>query len=719
MRLRGSDDQTSGGVLVVSTEDEAHRLLALLQRMPPPYGFDTETVDIDPTCESPAFRGRVVYWSLAWCPPDGPQHRIARVPLAHRAVLHARWLPIFAEWLRTAPLVGQNILGFDAHVMENMGIKLTNIVGCTKHMSRLSYASKDQDHGLKGQSKAVLNYDMVEYKDEFCRSIELKPKTYKTTRLNAKGAKKGPLAGVPTLTCAGEITQFTWGRKTKTGYKRPFIHLDLMETDYASRLESFYDYASLDAKAALELYHYRVRVLSRLQAKGESHQAFYDRCWHPDIVRLWRMERRGVELDTEHCADGHRRANEDCRVLAGQLADYFNCEVDWGSSQQLKSFLKDQLMLPRPPIKGTLKAISKADPDEYSTAEASLYWLETKCEQYRAGLKLLREWRKKRRLGQYLRDLPGYVASDGRLHTVLSPEADTGRLSARFPPLQQIPGAKKDPYGIRRAFLAGKGRKLVVADFSQLEVYILAHVLIKLFNDDSVYRALQSGDVYSWVAKLCFSDAVGNTPLEQIKDNPNPEIAKLRDLAKILVLATNYGKTPMGLSLQLLDELGEPADESYCSALLETYFSRMAGVQKYQAWITAYAAKNGGTPSLLGRWRPVPLARSELRWEARRGARQALNGPIQGGARDVMMMAALGMNTYPEVPGGYMNHELAELGAYQLLDVHDELILDCPEENAERVLELVKYGMEHPPGIDLKVQLKCEAKIADCWADGK
>jgi DNA polymerase-1 len=559
---------------------------------------------------------------------------------------------------------------------------------------------------------------MLDYKEGFCRSTELKPKVYKTTRFAKNGCKTGPLAGVPTLTVEGSITQFTWGRKTPSGYKRPFIHLDLMETDYASRYESFCDYASLDAKATLELYHYRSRQLRRLPAKLESHQDFYDRCWHPDLVRLWRMERRGVELDTDHCAIGKAQSDIDCAKLNEQLCDYFNCTVDWGSPMQLKGFLQDQLMLPRPPIKGTLKAISKADPDEYSTAEASIYWLETKCEQYRAGLKLLREWRKKRRLGQYLRDLPGNVAPDGRLHTVLSPEADTGRLSARFPPLQQIPGAKKDPYGIRRAFVAGPGRKLVVADFSQLEVYILAHVLIKLFNDDSVYVALQSGDVYSWVAKTCWPDKLAGIDLAAIKDNPDPAIASFRDLAKILVLATNYGKTPMGLSLQLLDELGEPADESYCEDLLLTYFGRMQGVQKYQAWITAYAAKNGGTPSLLGRWRPVPLAMSELRWEARRGARQALNGPIQGGARDVMMMAALGMNTYTEVPG-YLNQRLAQLGAYQLLDVHDELILDCPAENAPEVLALVKHGMEHPPGIDLMVQLRCEAKIADCWADGK
>lgn len=711
MNLRGGPDQTFGGVRVITTDEEAHSLLADLSTIPGPFGFDTETVEVDPTSESPAFRGRVVYWSLAWVQPGDPVHKRCGVPVARRAFLSARHLELFAPWLRTVELVGQNIVGFDMHVVENHGIYLGNVIGDTKHMSRLWYASKDVDHGLKGQSRDVLGYDMTEY-GQFSRCAELKPKVYKTTRTTVR--KKD---GVRLTTVQGSWPCFSWGKKNKNGkYKRQLIDLDILERDYPDLMPSFIDYASLDAKAALELWHVRKRQLLSRPAKLEDTFALNTRVWHPMTLMLQRMERRGMRIDVDVCADGKARADRDCDELAGKLNQYFHRDdINWGSSKQLVKFFRDDLRLPCPPIEGTLKAISKAERGKYPTAEASLYWLETKCAEYREGLGYLRTWRKRRKLGQYCRDLPSYVAPDGRLHTVLSPEADTGRLSARYPALQQLPSADSDPYGIRRAFVAGPGRRLIVSDFSQLEVYILAHVLIKLFDDDSVYKALQSGDVYSWIARTCWPIETAGMTNHDLKEGRG---VKWRKLAKILVLATNYGKTPMGLALQLLDEFGEPATDEYCETLFDTYYTRMAGVQRYQAWITAYAAKNGGTPSLLGRWRPLPLAMSEIKWQARRGARQALNGPIQGGAQDVAAMAMLGLNTYPELKHLYWHQELAELDAFCDLPVHDELIFDVAEDNAEAALPLVKHGMENP-AIDLAVQLKCTAKVANNWAEGK
>lgn len=712
MKLRGGPDQTHGGVRVISTDSEANALLADLRDIPGPFGFDTETVGVDPTSESPAFRGRVVYWSLSWLQPGDPTHKRCGVPVARRAFLHVRHLELFADFLRSVELVGQNIVGFDMHVVENHGIYLAKVVGDTKHMSRLWYASKDVDHGLKGQSREILGYDMTEY-GQFSRCTELKPKTYKTTRtvLDKK-------TGVWKTTVAGSWPCFSWGKKRPNGtYKRELIDLDIIERDYPHLMEAFADYASLDAKAALELYLVRKRQLLTRQAKYEDTFALNTRVWHPMTLMLQRMERRGMMIDVDVCAEGKLRSDADCGELEARLNDYFKqTDMNWGSTPQLVGLFRDDLRLPCPPIEGTLKAISKAERGKFPTAEASIYWLETKCAEYREGLKYLREWRKKRKLGQYLRDLPGFVAPDGRLHTVLSPEADTGRLSARYPALQQLPSADSDPYGIRRAFVAGPGRKLVVSDFSQLEVYILAHVLIKLFGDDSVYQALQSGDVYSWIARTCWPVETAGMTNHDLKEGRG---VKWRKLAKILVLATNYGKTPMGLALQLLDEFGEPATDDYCAELFLTYYSRMAGVQRYQSWITKYAAKNGGTPSLLGRWRPLPLAMSELKWEARRGARQALNGPIQGGAQDVAAMAMLGLNTFLELQRLYWNQQLADCDAYCVLPVHDELIFDVAEEHAETALPLVKSGMENPPGLDLTVQLKCTAKVANNWAEGK
>jgi DNA polymerase-1 len=334
------------------------------------------------------------------------------------------------------------------------------------------------------------------------------------------------------------------------------------------------------------------------------------------------------------------------------------------------------------------------------------------------GIDSLRKWKKTRRQMQFARDLPTFVSTaDSRLHCVLGPEADTGRLSAKLPALQQIP-SKNDQYGLRGAFRAGPGHSLVVSDFSQLEVYILAHMLVKLFGDHSLADAL-SGDVYMWIVRKVWPDLSKHWSDSDGKTKGHPAKAK-RDLAKILVLATNYGKTATGLAMSLIDfELdGEPADEAFCEALLATYLSVLPGIPRWQEWIAAYARKNGGVPTVLGRWRPIPLARSERRYEAARGARQALNTPIQGSAADVTTCAMLGLNSYDGVPG-WLNPAMRDLKADCIMQIHDELIFEVPSENAVEAMAIIEHGMVNPPELELAVKLKVEAAIGNSWKEAK
>jgi DNA polymerase-1 len=235
-------------------------------------------------------------------------------------------------------------------------------------------------------------------------------------------------------------------------------------------------------------------------------------------------------------------------------------------------------------------------------------------------------------------------------------------------------------------------------------------MLVRLFGDHSVREALLSGDVYTWIARACWPHDPKWTD-EQYKTKGHPA-NKRRGLAKILVLATNYGKTPMGLALTLLDATGEPASEQFCADLLSLYMDSLPGVAKWQDWIARYAKDHKGVPTLLGRWRPLPFAGT------RRGDRQALNSPIQGGAADIAALGMLSLNTSPLVPG-WFHAEMAALGGQLLLQVHDELIFEVPEENAERALALIEHGMTHPPLLDLAVQLKVEAKVARSWKEGK
>ncbi len=688
---------TADDVFVVDSHDKARELLALLAASGPSiFGVDCETVDCNPKTQSPVLTARIVCWSIAW--KEGTATRAA--------FIWAEYLEDFRGWLEDASVLkaGASFTSYDMHCFENHGILIRGFAHDNKHTSRLWYSSKDVAHDLKSQAAEVLGARTSGYAELFSRPAVLKPKNYKSTRYSKP--RTGPLAGVPTLTCEGEVSKFS-------DKKRELIPLDEVRVGglYESRLPSLYTYAAADAQYSLELVPHREKQLASRPAKYGSTLKLYNDVWNPMLLMLNRMERTGITIDRDECGRIEAAATADMDGLLPGIRDFASDDsLNPGSSQQLREFLFERLRLKRPPIKGTLHAISRSDDSEWSTSEASLYWLQIKHPEYNAGLDLIRRWRKIRRNAQFGRDLPTYIAADGRAHCVMSPEADTGRLSCKLPALQQIP-SKNDTYGLRGAFVAAPGYRLVVADYSQLEVYVLAHMLLRLGFGSEVWDALRSGDVYTWIARACWT---GDPPWtdEDYKTKGHPA-NKRRNLAKILVLATNYGKTPMGLALTLLDELGEPADESFCADLLQLYMSTLPGVPRWQRWIAEYARKHRGVPTLLGRWRPLALAGTN------RGDRQALNSPIQGGAMDVAVLGMLSLNTYDLVSGGWFNHELAALGARCLLQVHDELIFEVPEANADAAMALIEHGMTHPPMLELAVQLKVEAKVSTTWKDGK
>lgn len=411
-----------------------------------------------------------------------------------------------------------------------------------------------------------------------------------------------------------------------------------------------------------------------------------------------------MPLDVAQCARGAAEAAADIAVLDEQLAVYG--PVNWNAPEQLRTLLYRTWNLPRPPITGTVKAIKPSDPDEWSTAEASLHWLELNCEEHRVELGQIRRRRKASRLHGYLRDLPEFVHGDGRLHTVLAASTDTGRLASSAPPLQQIPNSKSDKYGIRRAFVASPGHALIVADYSQLEVYVLGHFLLKLFGDDSVAVALRTGDVYNAIAQVCWPSLAGQNSAH-VKTAAG---TTYRDLAKIVVLARNYGKTEQGLAVSLLDETGASVGLDFARGILTAYDAGFPALARWTKYVADFARKHGGVATLLGRWRPIPECRSERTWERSAGERKAANTPIQGSAADVVACAGLSLRS---------DHVLARLGYRQCLHVHDEVILFGPAEAAPEALARTVALMENPGGVQLLVPLKVEAKIAPSWAEGK
>ncbi len=688
-------------IFVVDSADRALELLAKLQAVPGPFGCDVETVDCDPKKQSPVHTARIVCFTVAWR-EDGA---------TRAAFVWAEHMPAFKAWLEDPAVhkIGARFPGYDMHCFENHGIRIAGFVHDNVATSRLWYSSKDVAHDLKSQAETVLGYRTRSFKQLFSRARENKPKVYKKDAYKPLGlSKKGPLAGVPALVIAGAVSTFSYAGKL------PLVPLDRIREDHASLVPTLISYATEDAVWSLELAEKREAQLATRPAKFGSTLQLYNDVWNPMLLMLNRMERAGIAVDSAECARIEAAAQADMDALLPEIRAFAgDDEFNPGSSDQMRTLLKDKYSLRRPPIKGTMFAINRSDKDEWSTSEASLHGLQIKHPEHNAGLDLIRRWRKTRRNMQFGRDIPRFTGPDGRVHTVIGPEADTGRLSAKLPALQQIP-SKNDTYGIRGAFVAAPGHRLVVADFSQLEVYVLAHMLVRLFGDTTLKDALATGDVYSWIARECFAEVRG---LDDAAIKARGK--RFRDLSKIIVLAKNYGKSTMGMALTLLDELGEPADEGFCQGLFDTFDRALPAIPRWQRWIADYAKRHRGVPTLLGRWRPLPLAGTN------RGDRQALNSPIQGGAADIATLAMLNLNTYDlglERAGRshtWFAPGLAATGAKCLLQIHDELIFEVPENNAADALSIIEYGMTHLPMLDLAVQLKVEAKVAQTWKGGK
>lgn len=317
-------------------------------------------------------------------------------------------------------------------------------------------------------------------------------------------------------------------------------------------------------------------------------------------------------------------------------------------------------------------------------------------------------------LSNFILPLQSMTDSQGRVHCSMNLNTDTGRLSARRPNLQNQPALEKDRYRIRQAFGCKPGNKLIVADYGQLELRLLAHMAdcksmieaFKLGGDfhsrtamgmyDHISQAVASGDVL-----LEWDGSEGEAPPAPLLKN---EFPSERRQAKILNFSIAYGKTAVGLS----KDFGVSVEEA--QATVDRWYADRPEVREWQAKVLEIARAEGATRTLMGRYRDLPDL-SSSNWGARGHAeRAAINTPIQGGAADVVMMAMLKLAA---------DEQLKAWGWTMLLQIHDEVILEGPEESADAALQRVVQIMEQPFSEPLKVDMIVDASIADTWYEGK
>jgi DNA polymerase-1 len=392
---------------------------------------------------------------------------------------------------------------------------------------------------------------------------------------------------------------------------------------------------------------------------------------------LARMEARGVRLDVPYLEDMGESVRDRMATLHAEVFRHAGQEFNLNSPPQLRAILYDQLGLQ--PGKRTPKG-------ELSTDASVL----EKLRDAHPIVDALLSWRELDKLNStYLEALPKLVdAKDGRLHTSFNQTvAATGRLSSSNPNLQNIPIRSELGRQIRRAFIPGADDQvLLVADYSQIELRILAH----LSGDAGLREAFDSGlDIHAATAAKVF-----DLPPEHVD-------AEMRRRAKAVNYGLAYGMNAWGLATRL----GITPDEA--QEFIDAYFEGFPAIKDYLQNQVDRATVEGFTETLLGRRRYIPELQAANPRVRDLGRRQALNAPIQGSASDVFKVGMIAVD-------GSLR-ERPELDCHMLLTVHDELVFEVAKDRAEETVDLIRDRMEHAVG--LVVDLRADVGLGANWSE--
>jgi DNA polymerase-1 len=468
-----------------------------------------------------------------------------------------------------------------------------------------------------------------------------------------------------------ELSSLHLGWKTLTfgevaGTGRSFKGFDRVAIDKAT------EYSAEDAEVTLRLW---LALKPRLAAEGMT--AVYERLERGMPATLVAMERRGIAVDRQILS---RLSGEFAQAMAALEADIHALageSFNLGSPKQLGDILFGKFGLP-----GAKKTATGA----WSTSASVL---EDLAEQgHELPAKIL-EWRQMAKLkSTYADALPTYQDAQGRVHTSYSlASTSTGRLSSSEPNLQNIPVRNEMGRKIRAAFVATPGCKIMSADYSQIELRLLAHIA----DIPQLKRAFAQGqDIHALTASEMFGVPIEGMPGE------------VRRRAKAINFGIIYGISAFGLA----NQLGIPREEA--GAYIRKYFERFPGIRAYMDETKARAKRDGYVTTLFGRRMHFPRIASSNPSERAFNERAAINAPIQGTAADIIRRAMMRMDAALEAE---------KLSARMLLQVHDELVFEVPDEEVAATIDVARRVMADAPhpALELAVPLIVDAKAARNW----
>lgn len=433
-------------------------------------------------------------------------------------------------------------------------------------------------------------------------------------------------------------------------------------------------YAAADADMTLRL---KYTLEPQLQADERSYKIFTD-FEMPLVSVLVAMEQAGIKLDVAYMRDLSAELGKRLAALEDEIYKYAEQPFNINSSDQLSSILFDKLGLPNEHVRKTAKT------KKYSLTADTLEQMRDKHQ----IIDLILQYRQLTKLkSTYVDALPDLVnPATGRVHTSYNQiGAATGRMSSNDPNLQNIPIRTEEGREIRRAFVADPGQLFIAADYSQIELRILAHIT----QDPNLVRAFEEGqDIHAATAAQLF-----NVPIRQVDKNQ-------RRLAKTTIFGIVYGISSFGLAQRT------NLSRTDAQNLIDALFARFPKLRTYIDATLESGRNLGYVESLFGRRRLMPDLKSNHAQRRQAAEREAINAPIQATAADIMKLAMI------QVADELQKRQLK---TRLLLQVHDELIFEAPDAEAAEVQQLVCEIMEHV--CPLRVPLKVDLEVGRNWEE--
>lgn len=744
-------DPLPEGVTAVLTKEDAERAVHVLMRLDreTPIAWDTETIDIDVKTQSPCTHGKVICASAY----GGPQIDFGFGPkLWIDSLADPGTLGVFQNYFSDPdrPKVFHNA-SFDSHVLHNNGITVKGFGGDTLHMARLFDSSRMLTGGYSLEA--------------LCKDWLPEGSGMKITMKERFGGKRVRKADGKTV-YNGKLPPLDL-IQTESGTRAAWVDYSTMDALLTWEL-------CQELKVKLEQvdWHDSTHQDSNAGARRSMWQ-LYNELWKPFGEMLIEMERTGIRVDKDHLKRIEILAREQ-KEQAEKMFVKWVANVSPGAEQMnISSDAQKQQLFFAPctnsntqeyrevtrtfeteNVEGIIEEGKKKakknrpfelsglgfKPVEYtksgwpSTSSAILTKLAgdvnreswgyayhevgggERGKQACIAIDNLQQVSSMNKLvNTFMVPLQEKADKNDRIHTSLNINTETGRLSSRNPNLQNQPALEKDKFKIRKAFCSAPGNTLVVADYGQLELRILAHLsnctsMIEAFKSGGDFHSRTAIGMYPHMQKaiedgevlLEWDESKGEAPIPLVKNVYGSERRK----AKTLNFSIAYGKTPIGLAKDWNVTRQEAQNT------LELWYSDRPEVKEWQQNTIKTAHETGWTRTLLGRLRKLPGINAKGRGYKGHAERAAINTPVQGGAADIVTLAMLKM---------WRDERLKEMGWTTVLQIHDEVILEGPKESAEEAFHLVKSLMESPFPMNRKllVDLTVDGNIADTWYEAK